>query len=87
MCDSCRSQALAIKPLNEGVVGSRMVAYFKANGETPPVEAEYISGDTDDVEINYRFTFPDESVADYKVVYEAPFSLEIVSIEWFNQVI
>lgn len=73
--------------LSEGVAGRKIVAYFAENHaeEGVPVDAESLGGGTS--AYNYRITFDNEHVSDWKVTFKDEYSLEIVDAGKFNDVI
>lgn len=74
------------RQLKEGAMGSKLVDWFQHNLGITPVDAEYLDRPSKH-ETNYRITFDDESVADYKVTFEPKGFLIIADIEEYNRVI
>ena len=75
------------RQLKEGVLGSKLVDWFQHNLGITPVDAECLSQNTRELSANYRITFDDESVVDYRITFESRVSLDIVSCEEYNRVI
>lgn len=75
--------------LSEGVAGSKIVAFFAENHaeEGVPVDAESLGGNTDPDSMNYRITFDNERVSDWRIQFAGEFSLDITSAEKYNEVI
>lgn len=74
------------RKLVDGVFGAILVDYFQTEHMLTPVEAESLE-QISSLEANYRITFEDESVSDWKLFFESPHSLEIEAANKYNEVL
>lgn len=75
-------------PLRDGIVGGLMVQWFFDN-EDPnnlPVEAEHLEY-LSKTEINYRLTFEDESVSDWKFTIHPVGIFHILAADKYNDIL
>jgi hypothetical protein len=75
--------------LSDGVVGGKLVQWFKdnENRDNLPVDSETLENNIREDYANYRLSFEDGTVADYKVTFEHDSWFDIESVEEFNRVI
>lgn len=67
--------------LSEGVVGKKLIDYFAQTTNSVLVEAEYLGHVSTD-EVNYRMTFDDGSVSDWKVTFAPVNEFAYTDPEW-----
>lgn len=75
-------------PLRDGIVGGEMVQWF-FDYEDPnnlPIDAEYLLK-LSDTELQYRLTFEDGSVSDWKFVIHPVGIFHILAADKYNDVI
>jgi hypothetical protein len=75
------------RPLREGALGGRIVDYFEKEHQRVAVEAEPLSQDYTENTGNYRITFDDGHVEDWKFYFEGRLSLGITWAEGYDQII
>lgn len=74
--------------LKDGALGAKMVEFFEREHGIIAVDADALPGsDFGGEHVNYRITFEDESVSDWKVIFAPGLTTDIIDAECFNQVI
>lgn len=74
------------RKLVDGVFGAILVDYFQTEHMLTPVEAELLET-VSVTESNYRITFEDESVSDWKISFPNSHTLEIEAANKYNEVL
>jgi len=75
----------AHRKLSEGVVGSRLIAFFEEHFGITPVYAIHTDGNPYSDKIEYRITFTNGYEADYLITWESGNSLNIVAAEEYDR--
>lgn len=75
------------RPLREGALGMRICSFFEKEHQRVATDAEPLSQDYTENTGNYRITFDDDSVEDWKFYFAGRLSLDITWGEMYDKII